>query len=336
MDDLHSQRMETDIVASTTTFSWACPRCHVDLPTEQVAPGSYSLPLEVRSRVVHSSASLEKYAQSCPNCGLQYTATGVKSFEYPYRQLLAGLSPKRFLRWSAAQNNGYISYAMMRDASCSVDGRPDVAAFSAFIARSLTTKPHVIVDLGCGPQSQPAYLPSLPGATLVGVDPFESQWSGPFVHGAGEFLPLQSGSVDLVIAATALDHTLDLRRALQEIARVTKAGGGLVVWDHTFPRKRDRIVALFGTLLLPRFSWEQKMRQVRSALPERVRIYDNGIVLWTPEKYADPFHEPRSRRPSWTRLLQKQITKAGYTMISEDRSWGFSHYVCEDLGPSEG
>lgn len=306
---------------------WACPRCHTLLPAHSLHPEGTTYPLTDDFRGVEVSASLALYDAVCPNCGLPYTATKGKRFEYPYRQLLAATGRRRFLRWSAAQNNGYVSYGLMRGASCSIEGREDVADFAAFISKSLSADPAVLLDLGCGPLSRPAYIPPFPNSSLIGVDPFESQWSGRFIQGAGEFLPLPDDSVDVVVTATALDHMLDLSLALSELARVTRTGGKLVVWDHTFPPRGRVIWNTLVPVLSPRYPVSTKVRVLRAAFPERVRLYDNGVVMWTPKGHADPFHTPDSRRPSWAKKLRTAIERAGFTQVSTDLARGFSHYV---------
>jgi SAM-dependent methyltransferase len=305
---------------------WVCPRCHEALPDEPSERDGAEYALRLESRLVHSSASLEAYASTCPGCGLPYTANGRSRFAYPYRQLLAERDLRRFLRWSAAQNNGFVSYALMRGSSCSIDGREDAAQFANFIRRHVGLSVDTVVDLGCGPLSVPAYLPEFEDARLVGIDPFDSEWAGSFVEGVGEFLPLGDGTVDLVVAATALDHILDLTLALRELARVTRAGGSLVVWDHTFHRQRRPLVdVVVGFLRAP---ISGKVGQLRGSFGvERVRIYDSGIVLWTPRGYADPFHEPRSRRPSWSGKLRRAIEDAGFELATDDAATGFSHFV---------
>ncbi len=320
--------MESDVPTLSIDNVWACPRCHTDLHQSPSGAGSADFPLKLASRTIHTSASLDQYEESCGVCGLPYTSAPDHRFVYPYRQLLATVSLRRFLRWSSAQNNGFISYSLMRGSSCSIEGREDVAKFAEFIRERVPIGPEVVLDLGCGPLARPAYLPSFKDAVLIGVDPFDSEWSGPFVQGVGEFLPLKDGSVDLGVAATALDHTLDTKMALGELARVIRKGGSLVVWDHTFEPRWKRPARMLLGLASPRISLRGKVAQIRSGLlPERVRIYDSGVVLWTPKGYADPFHEPRSRRPSWPRRLRKAIEASGFTQESEDRAHGFAHFV---------
>ena len=318
--------MESDVAALTTATPWACPRCHSALPDGASSSSVHTFPLRIPGRLVHGSAALEEYASSCPECGLPYTITHDTRFEYPYRQLLAEVDPRKFLRWSAAQNNGYISYALMRGSSCSIEGREDVVRFADFIRDNVTSSPRTCLDLGCGPLARPSYLPSMPDAQLIGIDPFDSEWDGNFVLGAGEFLPLGDASVDLAVAATALDHTLDLSRTLRELARVTREGGSLMVWDHKFEPAWKRLAgAAYGLLRSPLGTKTAKIRT--NLFPERVRVYDNGIVLWTPKGFADPFHEPRSRRPSWQAKLGRALEKVGFVQAATDPTRGFSHYV---------
>lgn len=322
----HFWTMEGDVAALTTASLWACPRCHSDLSEGVSTSSVHTFPIKVPGRIVHGSATLDHYASSCPNCGLPYTNGPDTRFEYPYRQLLAEVNPRKFLRWSAAQNNGYISYTLMRGSSCSIEGREDVMRFSEFIRDNVTLSPKTCLDLGCGPLARPSYLPSMPGTQLIGVDPFDSEWEGSFILGAGEFLPLATASIDLGVAATALDHTLDLAQTLRELARVIREGGSLMVWDHKFkPAWRRSAETAYGLLRSP---FGTKIAQIRASLfPERVRVYDNGIVLWTPRGFADPFHEPRSRRPSWQRKLRRAIEEAGFVQAATDSTRGFSHYI---------
>lgn len=161
---------------------------------------------------------------------------------------------------------------------------------------------------------------------MIGLDPFDSEWRGSFIHGASEYLPLKSGSVDLAVAATSLDHTLDLERSIGELARVIRPGGSLAIWDHPLETRWRRLRYSAARLAVGVLRWD--VTRIRSALlPERVRIYDNGIVLWTPKGYADPFHEPRSRRPSWPRRLRKAIEAAGFEFERSMPAEGFSHFV---------
>ena len=148
--------------ASSVHPLWICPQCRAELPAEPPTGQVTRSPLQISTREVHGSASLEQYPGSCPGCELPYAFESDGRFAYPYRQLLAKTRLRRFLRWSDAQNNGYISYALMRGSSCSIDGRQDAQQFADFIRSSVTEAPDAVLDLGCGPLARPAYLPTCP------------------------------------------------------------------------------------------------------------------------------------------------------------------------------
>jgi len=104
-------------------------------------------------------------------------------------------------------------------------------------------KAATVLDLGCGtgfPLLELAHRLG-PGARLVGVDPWgaalaraqskrRAQDAGrvALVRGVAERLPLRDGAFDLVVSNNGLNNVQDLRRALQECARVTRGGGRLV------------------------------------------------------------------------------------------------------------
>jgi len=52
----------------------------------------------------------------------------------------------------------------------------------------------------------------------------------------GENLPLAAGSFDVVIIGNVLDHVNEPGRTLDEIHRVLKPGGQIILWMHVIPR----------------------------------------------------------------------------------------------------
>jgi SAM-dependent methyltransferase len=90
----------------------------------------------------------------------------------------------------------------------------------------------VVLDVACG--SAPLW-PRLPGRTYVGVDLSAAELAvarrrGPdlLARASATALPLDSGSVDVVVCSMALQVLTPLPAALAEIARVLKPGGRLV------------------------------------------------------------------------------------------------------------
>jgi SAM-dependent methyltransferase len=55
------------------------------------------------------------------------------------------------------------------------------------------------------------------------------------IRGSGDELPFEDASFDLVLTVAALHHIAEpaaVRTTLAEMARVSKPGGRIVVWDH--------------------------------------------------------------------------------------------------------
>ena len=98
-----------------------------------------------------------------------------------------------------------------------------------------------VLDIGCGPYGLIHYLDN--AAERVRIDPLLPQYqtkmslTGPQLSlaGLGENLPLSSSSIDVAICFNALDHMRDPGAALQEMKRVLRPGGTLLLMIHTFP-----------------------------------------------------------------------------------------------------
>jgi ubiquinone/menaquinone biosynthesis C-methylase UbiE len=99
-----------------------------------------------------------------------------------------------------------------------------------------------VLDIGCGPYGLIHYVDN--ASERVRVDPLLPQYeskmplSGPQLSlaGLGEHLPLKPASIDIAICFNALDHMQDPGAALEEIRRVLRPGGTLLLMIHTFPK----------------------------------------------------------------------------------------------------
>lgn len=94
------------------------------------------------------------------------------------------------------------------------------------------------LDAGCGTGRHAGFLASL-GHETIGVDATPAMLEvarerfpdAEFREGHLEALPLDGGSVDLVISSLAACHAPDLAAVLDELARVTRPGGTVIVSD---------------------------------------------------------------------------------------------------------
>jgi SAM-dependent methyltransferase len=102
------------------------------------------------------------------------------------------------------------------------------------------TQGEVILDVGCGRAIDGARLWEK-GANVIGLEPShvmitrakrylgESNAHVALAQGAGENLPFKPNSFDKVMCKGALDHFLSPTQTMQEIARVLKPGGEMII-----------------------------------------------------------------------------------------------------------
>ena len=92
-----------------------------------------------------------------------------------------------------------------------------------------------ILDAGCGTGRLMAAI-SATGAAVVGVDPDRGMariadrlGNGMVARSRAEALPFPDGRFDATVAMTVLEFVDDFRIVLQEMARVTRTGGRIVI-----------------------------------------------------------------------------------------------------------
>jgi SAM-dependent methyltransferase len=94
-----------------------------------------------------------------------------------------------------------------------------------------------VLDVGCGVFGRPYYLGGYPAELISGLEPLPMQEPADFelVRGLAEYLPWPDGSFSTVISATSLDHCLSLERSLDEMARVLRPDGHILLWIGSNP-----------------------------------------------------------------------------------------------------
>ncbi|MCI0608131.1 MAG: class I SAM-dependent methyltransferase [Anaerolineae bacterium] len=197
------------------------------LTEQNVEIGNRLLMLEMQSRMLLSRGSYN-FDSASPK--INHQPVKAESFDL-YLEKFKKLHPHLYDAWANANFGANVEeYKNRPQFSCANHSRPDARTFSGFIAPYLSGR---VLDVGCGPYAMPNYLENYPVDLISGLDPLEPFEAHPFefVRGFAEFLPWEDNTFDVVIAATSLDHTIDLKLALSEIRRVLKPGGYLLVWD---------------------------------------------------------------------------------------------------------
>jgi len=89
-----------------------------------------------------------------------------------------------------------------------------------------------LLDIGCGPQPLPVYLDGYPKDQIHGIDPIAEKdvHEFEFFNCVAEYLPYEDSQFDTVIIGTSLDHVLLLDQTLNEVHRVLKDRGRLIIY----------------------------------------------------------------------------------------------------------
>jgi len=142
---------------------------------------------------------------------------------------LAREYPLAYPKWKELFDRGASEYEASPDDNLSVGEHKVALRFASFVAGHCEG---VVLDIGCGPQPIANYLQGYPCRLMAGMDPLISPTGHPFVfaEGVAEQIPWADNSFDTAIVATSLDHVIDLRKSLSEIARVLRPGGQLLLW----------------------------------------------------------------------------------------------------------
>lgn len=143
-------------------------------------------------------------------------------------------------RWRRAQ--AYELDFWQRNASALPDKGGQLPKHLDFVAAGGELEGKRVLEVGCGPMGVIYFSP---GATRVGIDPLAREYMQSFnfstrgVHlmaSMGEHLPLASNSFDVVVIGNVLDHVNEPSLTLDEIHRVLKPGGRIILWMHVIPR----------------------------------------------------------------------------------------------------
>ncbi|MEO8355606.1 MAG: class I SAM-dependent methyltransferase [Chloroflexota bacterium] len=137
-----------------------------------------------------------------------------------------------------------------------------------------------ILENGCGVGMYVEHISPF-GGQVVGLEydferATEARINSPHIlNAAGEFLPLPSGTFDLILSHEVIEHVQDDRAAIREMVRTLKPGGRVVIFcpNRGYPFETHGIFwqgkYYFGNKLFVNYL----PRSVRDRLAPHVRVY---------------------------------------------------------------
>ena len=239
-------------------------------------------------------------------CDIDFRLTD-DSIIYDSDKLLYDFYKSDYFLNKALNNNGTLSYELLRAGSLSLPERQDVKSFADYI-----NKHHVkgnVLDVGCGTMAVPGYLTQLvdTGCNFFGLEPIENtEFAWNKIIGTAEFIPLPNNFIDSVIVATSLDHFCNLDKSISEISRVTKSNGTLLIW-HSFPNLPKHV---------RRKNLAKRILDFLHISIERFNYFyypDQGVVFHIPMGAVDPFHREYIKSESIIKIAGR------HGLVLEDR-----------------
>ncbi|SNT63623.1 Methyltransferase domain-containing protein [Asanoa hainanensis] len=199
------------------------------------------------------------------------------------RHVAPGLDPRQ--PWYVTESRAFFG---IRAATWDSRFGDDTEAYGAAIAEAGLRPGHRVLDVGCGTgRALPALRAAVgAGGVVAGVDLTPQMLAvaadrarascSALVLGDARRLPFAADSTDAIFAAGLVMHLPDLEAGLAELARVTRAGGRLIVFH---PYGRAALAARHGRALTPDDPLDQ-------------RRFGPALVAtgWRLDRYDDPPH----------------------------------------------
>jgi ubiquinone/menaquinone biosynthesis C-methylase UbiE len=233
----------------------------------------------------------------------------VNYLKYDFDSLLFRRFKKKYLLNKVLNNNGYLSYHLLKEGSISLANRQDVRNFKTFILSHIASGR--LLDVGCGTLEVPGYLDFKDKRKFefFGIDPIEDDsFLCTRIVGCAEFMPFANEEFDAAIFATSLDHVCSVDDSIREVYRVLRKGGKVLVWMSEFPTMRrlmERLRRILENLRtghrIERFIRDHK----QMVFFDRFVVYPNYLVLPIPKGAIDPFHAYVERPQKIIRLMKK-------------------------------
>ena len=233
----------------------------------------------------------------CKKCTYNYEYA-TNYLRYDFDNLLFKNFKKIYPLYKVLNNNGYLSYQFLPEASLSLIGRKDVDNFKNYIEFHISSG--MILDVGCGVLELPAYLDFEDKSKykLFGIDPIDDRsFSGMRITGCGEFMPFEDNQFDAVIFATSLDHVCSLKKTINESNRILSKNGKVLIWMSD--RSEPLLSRIKNWFWIKIGSFREGYRK------DKFAIYPNWTVFYIPNGAIDPYHYFREKPTYITRLMKK-------------------------------
>jgi dolichol-phosphate mannosyltransferase len=192
-------------------------------------------------------------------------AAGYRVHEVPfrYKARVAGRSHARLFTFAISYLRTFLAMWRLRNsiASSDYDGRAydSVIPLQRYWQRGryraitrLADGFHEILDVGCGSSR---ILGAIPG--MIGLDiqlhklRYARRYGNALVHGSIFELPFADGSFDCVICSEVIEHIPALEKPFDELTRVLKTGGRLILGTPDYDRWRWRALEWLYARLSP-------------------------------------------------------------------------------------
>ncbi len=260
-------------------------------------------------------------------------AAGYRVHEVPfrYRARLAGRSHARLFKFAVSYLRTLVAMWRLRNSIASSDY--DARAYDSVIPLQRSWQRgryqvitrlaggfHQVLDVGCGSSR---ILGSNPG--MIGLDVqlhklrYSARYGNALVHGSIFELPFADASFDCVICSEVIEHIPAQEKPFDELSRVLKTGGRLILGTPDYDRWRWRALEwLYGRLSPGGYADEHITHYSRANLGpylqgkgfaiESVDYVGGSEMIFSLKKLA-PMVSPISARPVRTAL---RSARAGY------------------------
>src|SRR5467141_588107 len=265
---------------------------------------------------------------------IRVLAAGYRVHEVPfrYRARVSGRSHARLVRFAISYLRTFVAMWRLRNsiASSDYDGRAydSIIPLQRYWQRGryraitqLASGFRQVLDVGCGSSRIIGAIPD-----MIGLDiqlhklRYARRYGNALVHGSIFELPFADGSFDCVICSEVIEHIPAQEKPFDELTRVLKTGGRLILGTPDYDRWRWRTLEwLYGRLSPGGYADEHITHYTRANLGpylqgkgfaiEGVEYVGGSEMIFSLKKLA-PMVSPVSARPVRTALRAERSVPA--------------------------